>query len=582
MKTSVYRKVHRDILLEWVYDDNNFISESFQILNNSKDQTKSYVGGDLTANTFDNQLFPVDIVKNKWAKINTTTYNFLQLSNYIMDEPVKHDTIKLHFPAGFNFREYQGLFVRAYTYDYNNKKLVNLSNFFFDRNDSKQETLIDTVTPPVLYEDRLWDRVINIDIPSVNFVSLQRTDGLPTPGSINDVLTSGLGLSFTSPIFIDFSFISGIQTIGSLKTYTLINPFTVQVSQAPELNELQLYAQESSVGDYFEIYPLYNNTFDNYVTFISQSKSIGKAYYTEYLITTFEQNIKGRTVTYIIDTDFTEIIEWRPILKYSSTKVTIDIEMRLIDNVDGSLITRKASYGLTSNQISKYSLNLKKIKIKNVQKPKIYVKKNVELAQVDSLTRNNPQELTVSVDVPTLINLNNIQAFSENDLNPKSDSTMLNYHPFGQMKILIQPFDNLVRFSLATINNGSLSFVDLTNSQNLTIAFRTDKVNYEFNLNVDNSNLKDGGCSFKIPSTSYQDLKNIYTQKSNLFYITTTNNGVQTVLYSGLFIPSDSQDANNIFQTNNLLNQQQIDSSIIDDPSKVQTAIATRKLVQIK
>jgi hypothetical protein len=582
MKTSVYRKVHRDILLEWVYDDNNFISESFQILNNSKDQTKSYVGGDLTANTFDSQLFPVDIVKNKWAKINTTTYNFLQLSNYIMDEPVKHDTIKLHFPAGFNFREYQGLFVRAYTYDYNNKKLVNLSNFFFDRNDSKQETLIDTVTPPVLYEDRLWDRVINIDIPSVNFVSLQRTDGLPTPGSINDVLTSGLGLSFTSPIFIDFSFISGIQTIGSLKTYTLINPFTVQVSQAPELNELQLYAQESSVGDYFEIYPLYNNTFDNYVTFISQSKSIGKAYYTEYLITTFEQNIKGRTVTYVIDTDFTEIIEWRPILKYSSTKVTIDIEMRLIDNVDGSLITRKASYGLTSNQISKYSLNLKKIKIKNVQKPKIYVKKNVELAQIDSLTRNNPQELTVSVDVPTLINLNNIQAFSENDLNPKSDSTMLNYHPFGQMKILIQPFDNLVRFSLATINNGSLSFVDLTNSQNLKICFRTDKVNYEFNLNVDNSNLKDGGCSFKIPSTSYQDLKNIYTQKSNLFYITTTNNGVQTVLYSGLFIPSDSQDANNIFQTNNLLNQQQIDSSIIDDPSKVQTAIATRKLVQIK
>ena len=582
MKTSVYRKVHRDILLEWVYDDNNFISESFQILNNSKDQTKSYVGGDLTANTFDNQLFPVDIVKNKWAKINTTTYNFLQLSNYIMDEPVKHDTIKLHFPAGFNFREYQGLFVRAYTYDYNNKKLVNLSNFFFDRNDFKQEILIDTVTPPVLYEDRLWDRLINIDIPSVNFVSLQRTDGLPTPGSINDVLTSGLGLSFTSPIFIDFSFISGIQTIGSLKTYTLINPFTVQVPQAPELNELQLYAQESSVGDYFEIYPLYNNTFDNYVTFISQSKSIGKAYYTEYLITTFEQNIKGRTVTYIIDTDFTEIIEWRPILKYSSTKVTIDIEMRLIDNVDGSLITRKASYGLTSNQISKYSLNLKKIKIKNVQKPKIYVKKNVELAQVDSLTRNNPQELTVSVDVPTLINLNNIQAFSENDLNPKSDSTMLNYHPFGQMKILIQPFDNLVRFSLATINNGSLSFVDLTNSQNLKICFRTDKVNYEFNLNVDNSNLKDGGCSFKIPSTSYQDLKNIYTQKSNLFYITTTNNGVQTVLYSGLFIPSDSQDANNIFQTNNLLNQQQIDSSIIDDPSKVQTAIATRKLVQIK
>ena len=579
MQTSVYQKVNKNVLLEWVYDDNNLLQETFQVLNNVKDRTLSYIGGDLTANTYNNQLFPIDLVTNKWAKINTTNYNFLQLSSYVMTTPVRHDKIRLRFPTGFNFGEYQGIFIKAYTYDYNNKNLVSLCNFFYNRNDSNQSTLIDTITPPLLYDGGLWDKVIEIDIPSANFVSLQRTSGLATPDSINYVLTNGVGLSFTSPIFVDFSFITAVQTIGSQTSYLLNTPFTIQVSQSPQLTELQLYIQESTIGDYFEIYPLYNSSFDNFVQFINQSQSLGYDYYTEYLITLFEENIPGRTLTYRIDTDFTEIIEWRPILRSSTSLATIEIEMRLINNVDGSLISRVASYGLASNQISKYSFNLKKIVIKNVQKPKIYVQKQSQISSIDSLTKNSQQQVTVDVEVPSLVSVNNIQSFSPNDLNPKSDQTMLNYHPFGQMKILIQPFDNLLRFSFATLNEGNLSFIDLTNSQNLTIVFRDDKVEYSFGIYSDNSNLKDGGCSFKIPQSSYQDIKNIYKGGNNLFYVTTTNNNIETVIYSGLFIPSDSSDATDIFNTQNLFNQQQINSSIIDDPNQSLTAIVTRKLV---
>ena len=101
----------------------------------------------------------------------------------------------------------------------------------------------------------MWDKEIYLDIPSVNFVSLQRTSGLPTTGSINDVLTNGVGLSLTSPIFIDFHFITSISQVGSVKSYLVTTPFTIQVPQTVQLEEVQLYAQESTIGDYFEFYP---------------------------------------------------------------------------------------------------------------------------------------------------------------------------------------------------------------------------------------------------------------------------------------------------------------------------------------
>ncbi len=577
MENSTLRKVHRDILLEWVYSDNNFITEPFKILNNSKDGNLSYISGGLTLNNLDNQLFPIDIVTNRWSKIDTTSYNFLTLTDYTSTGPVKHDVVRIHFPSNFNFREYVGLFVRLYTYDFLNKKLVYLSNYFYDKNDTSRSD-IGSVTPPFLYEERLWDKKIELQIPSVSWVALQRSSGYPITGTINDVLTNGFGLSITSPIFVDFSFISGYETVGSQRRYILINPFTVEIPQSPEIQELQLWAQESTVGDYFEFYPTYNGTFDSYITFIEQSKSLGKVYFTEFLITLFEQNIKGKTTKFLIDTDFSEIIEWRPIIKSSTTIASIDVEMRLIDKVDGSIVTRKAVYGLKPDQISKYSLNLKKTKIKHVQKPKIYVKKKVDLAQVDALTKGNLQEVVINVETPSLINLNGIFCHSPNDLNPKVESTLDNYHPLGEMKILIEPFDNIIKFSLAFKNVDKLDFLDLTNCQNLNLSFKSDKVLFDFPLIPNSSNLKIGSCSFKVDKGKYQDLKKMYVDKNNLFYITTTNNSVRTVIYSGLFLPSDSQEGNVVLNTSQLVESQ---GDILLQEETNLTAKVTRKLVPI-
>lgn len=574
MKQSVYKKVHRDVLLEWVYDSNNNISEPFKILKNNKDKTNAYIGGSLTSNSIENQLFSLDPVQNKWSKINTTSYNFLQVTDYPSDGALRHDQIKIHFPSNYNFAEYRGILLKVYTFDFDKKKLITLSNFYFDKNDTNQSTLIDTITPPLLYEDRLWDREIMIDIPSVHSVSLQRTSGLATTGSLNDLLTDGVGLSLTSPIFIDFHFITSVSQIGSSVTYLATTPFTIQISQTQELEELGLFAEESTNGDYFEFYPIYNGSFDQFQTWIQQSYTINKVYMTEYLITLFEQNVKGKTTRFIIEDDFSETIEWRPIIKYSTSQASIDIELRLIDKVDGSVVTRKAIYGLKPDQISKYSLNIKKINIQNAQKPKIYVKKKIELAEIDSLTRGNPQEVLVDVNTPSLINLNNVSCYSENDLNPKSSNTFENYRTIGGVKIVITPFDNILRFSLALKKTDSLEFVDLTDCQDLKINFKSDKKNLEWGLyNVEQSNLKNGGCSFRIPQSAFNDLKQMWSERNNLFYITTNNKGTKTVIYSGLFIPSDSLEAT----TQTPLSEQATAGQIfLDQGSTRGTAVVTR------
>ena len=78
----------------------------------------------------------------------------------------------------------------------------------------------------------------------------------------------------------------------------------------------------------------------------------------------------------ILTDDFNESIEYRPIIKYSTTTAVIDVEMRMIDAVDDSYIVRKASYGMLQDEVSKYSLRLSKINLKNAFKPKVYNIKN--------------------------------------------------------------------------------------------------------------------------------------------------------------------------------------------------------------
>ncbi len=581
MKSSIFKKVNRDVLVEWIYDDGNNIIEPYKILLNSKTQTKSFISGDtsITRNTEDNQLIQIDPIQSKYAKINYSQYSYLSYQDYVSGG-IRHDKIKIYLPSNFTFGEYQGFYLRAYTYDYRNRKFYDLSNFFYDYTDEVKRGMLSSFTPPILYQDRVWDKFIEINIPSVYAISLQRDNGQVQTDTINFNLAGTDGLSQTSPIFVDFYLISKIQQIGSVKNYLTSQKVISQFPQIPELESLTLFIEESSSGDYFEIIPKYNNSVDEFANFIQDSKTLNKIYYLEFTIIVFEQNIKGKQIVLKVEEGFSDPIEFRPIIKYSSSTAIIDVEMRLIDRNNGSIVVRKSAYGMKPDQLSKYALGLKRIKIDNVNKPKIYSKNSISLHHIDELGKAPMPENRIQVPVPALINSKNISAYSPQALNRLSINKIDNYHYNGKLKVGLDPFDNILQFNLALKYQDKIEAIDLTNCQELKLSFKNDDSLIDFIQYFDGETSASMGiCKFRIPESKFIDIKNLIKSGINVFHITTTNQGVKTCIYSGLFATTDV-----ITDSGNGIGLLDIEApSIIDDPNsgRQEVAIVTRKKIKL-
>jgi hypothetical protein len=601
-KVSKYVKLDKNILLEYIYNDGNLIGESYKILVNSKYKTQAYVAGtgSITNNQVENQLFKIDTLSSRYGLINTNYYTFLQEKNYLAGNPIQHDTIKIHLPINWTFGEYLGFYIRVYAFDSVNMKTYDLSNFYFDMTDVNQTYLLNFSAPPLLFQEKLWGKNIVIDIPSVNAISSQLTGTYPKEDSINYNLTNGNGLSSTSPIFIDFHFINNIQTINNVSTYLLSGNSTTTIPQSPEYENLSLVTEHAKNGDYFEIYGIYNNTLAGFKKFIDDSYTIGRNYYVQYDITLYEQNIRGKTTTITVTENFNETIEYRPIIKYSTTTAIIDVEMRMIDSVDNSSIIRRASYGMLQDELSKYSLNMMKINVSNVSKPKIYnLKSSINTGLIGGLSNtsgvlnlggsanvnssfNSGQNgviiETIKVPYPVLIDRFNIIAKSDNALFDNKT-----FYGYGKIQILLYPFDNIVKFFIATGPDSAPEYLNMTGINEIKLIIKNDQNQFTFPLFVESGdiNLSIGQVIFKIPQNRFSDVKKIYESGINLFYIVGTSQGTTSVIYTGLYKIYDNkanvtalndQVANT---ANNLGNP-----SIILDPSQTkETAIVTRKLI---
>ena len=315
---------------------------------------------------------------------------------------------------------------------------------------------------------------------------------------------------------------------------------------------------------------------------------IGSRYFVQYDITLYEQNIRGKTLTITVTDSFNEKIEYRPIIKFTTTTAIIDVEMRLIDAVDESSIIRRASYGMLQDQVSKYSVNLTKINLSGASKPKIYNIKNsvspslVGIANsMGMLSVNNVGKRirtlptapvtviqTVQVPFPVLIDRYNIMAKSENaTLDSKT------FFGYGKLQILLYPFDNIMRFVIASGTEKSPTYFDLSRFLEIKLIFRTDQTEQSFPIFSEaNDDLVGGNLTFKIPQAKYTEIKKIFDQKVNVFYITGFSQNISSVIYTGLFKVSDSAAA--VAE----LNQQAATPGITLDTSvPTEVAIVTKK-----
>lgn len=599
MRVSKYVKAHKDILIEYIYDDGNNISEGYKILINSRDNTNSFVSINTSNsnNTDENQLFALDRITEYYGIVDTKNYSFLQYKDYASGFPIRFDTVKIYLPINYTFGEYLGCYLRIYTFDSENRVEYNLSNFYFDQTDVNTLEKISLTAPPLRFQEKLWGKSLDINIPSTYFVSRQMSGTAPKINSINANLTNGKGLSQTSPIFLEFSLITKKTTINKVVTYFLTAPKRISLPQTPEFENLGVKIEPSKNGDFFEIYGIYNGTISDFKLFIDNSRLSGKRYYVDFDITIFEQNIRGKTVNMRMTSDFNEKIEFRPIIKYTTTTAVIDVEMRLIDTVDDSIIYRRASYGMLQDEVSKYSLNMTKINISKSNKPKIYGLKNITSAAVgdsNGLIGSRIFLEPVNVDRTVLVDKFNIIA--------KSDSVNVGkniFYGIGKLKIILQPFDNIILFILAKditteqtpgINNlGNLSFVkapvylNLSNMGEINFVIKNESLIFETGLYLESNSidLTIGQCVFKIPQSKMKDIKRIYDSGQNLFYITSKLNSQTTSIYAGLFSIFNSQD--NVSNIN--LQQTEIErdvlsaekSEVLIDTYSQNTAIVYRR-----
>lgn len=559
MKTSKYIKVDKDIIIEYIYDNQNFLLEGYSILNNLKDNYNQFYSADLSAtkNSLSNQIFRLDPVKNIWTKINYEKYGFLGERNYGASVPIRFDSIKIHIPVNYTFGGNFGFHLKVYTFNITGRIPYILSNFYYDITDQAQQNYLQFSSPPLLIQEKLWQKYVEISIPSSYFVSNQKTSGEPTPFSLNYNLTDGLGLSETSPIFVDFSFITSRQTILNEVRYTLGGTKQISIPQTPEYENLTVMVESSKQGDFFEIYGTYNNTIAEFVKFIEDSRYSGNKYNVEYTITLFEQNVRTRSQKIYLDEFFDQKIEYRPIIRSSTTTAVIECEMKMINLLDSSIISRRASYGMLPDEVAKYSLRLTKINLDGANKPKIYNIKNQLGAGIlelnDKRNRGSRRgELDVygnsqikleflKVPFPLFIDKFNLVA--------KSDSVEIGREIFysdGALRLVIYPFDNVIMFTIADrISDTQIEYLNLSNSSDVRLVFKSDIQSASFPLwdgNNGQIDLERGTICFMIPSSRIPDIQRIFDTGKRVFYITTTNNQITTPIFSGTFILFDSVD----------------------------------------
>jgi hypothetical protein len=590
MKISKYFNIDPNILIEYIYDDSNLIGEPYNILINSRSNIRSFISSDelkpaprgykQTNNDGYNQLYRIDNVSNRFGKLPITSqpnkidsdnYSFLQLRNFATSIPIRYDIIKIHIPIDWTFGDYKGFYLRVFTYNYTNDRIVELSNFFFNITDVVQNYKLEYSSPIQIINEKQWGKYVKLQIPALTKISDQRvssaTQSITTvrENSINFNLTNGEGMSKTAPIFMDFQYIQSVDTVGGNKFFNLTPKKTISVPQTPEFEKIGVKIEESIQGDFFLIYGTYNGNIAEFEQYIDDSYYNGNRYYAEFTVETFEKNVKTKTNTFIITEDFGDEIEFRPILKFTTTTAVIDVTLRLIDSVDGSFIERKSSYGMlqgggarmgaepntrlgTGNgsggagDISKYAKSSTKINLK-------YAKKR-DVINIKSTILPNSKSNPLSVKSILTLKKKAFSLYSSNFyfVNDNSDTIIgkIPYLGINSSLLYIYPFDNFIEIKINEIifsDSDVEQPLNLEDYENLKMVIKTDKKDIEMNIYRDSAknDFENGNLVFRIEEGKYLDIKKASNSGFDLFYIVGTDDqGYNKIIYSSFYLPWDS------------------------------------------
>lgn len=382
MESSRFIQLSSNILVEYIYTDQadpsvfNTNSFGIELMNNGHTNGIHFFNTANVAETMGNfrDISAVPINKNKtvYASLNTSIgvpYNDFDqkltptpdlVQTFSPNLNIEYDTVRIHFVAGYNFDEFDGIIFDIFALRRNGSH-ANLSSISFLRTDTP------VFNPePFLLGNRLYSTYIEWRLPALFY--LNNTFNVNNSNSLSFKLTEGNGFAPTPTINISAKGISEIRTENGFDFYDVREINKVSILSRDIYDNLFAQVIESPVGDYFEITgEVLGSSLSNFIATLNSQGGNYVAFHdvrvSEQIGTTF---VVTSTQAFTQSTDFDNPILFRPIILNSATAVSfsIDYTLRLFNRNDNTQIIKRAR--LLSFDVKKYGRRLMKINLGTV------------------------------------------------------------------------------------------------------------------------------------------------------------------------------------------------------------------------
>lgn len=601
--TSKYIQIDPQILLEYIYTD----TTSPEVIQTSTSGNRllildnTYTGSNFvfnednpnveTGNFRNRSAIPITHDRSRYAYLtNKNTLNYLDFDSELdsvndllnqltspLNVPVRnvqYDTIRLHLVSGFSFEDKGDGFIFEVLFRDRNLVKHNALSIAYRSSDS-----FEINNPnPFISNEKLYTRYLEFKVPALNYLIDDYITNKANPDAISNLITNGFGFNVQENISLSLKFINRTEVINGQTFFNLGDGREVSINKLDEYSGLSAVIEESTSGDFFELYGQFNgNIYQNFIIDLNNQPNtdiivVHDIVVLEQVGTTFT---KTSEQSFIQSDSFDEPYRFRPIILNShiATSYRINYTLRILNKIDNSQIIREAQFA--SFNVKKYGRKIRKLNLGTV--PTVTNIYNKVLGDLDNITLNNrigfnieagenvlkqtefvmgfKESINVSASIgnvttrPSIVEEGDIVPTEEGEgtsvgegaleITEISNSDKI----FGQSEglITITPFDNFIKFVFYNRNKGDEepNLLDLTNIGSLFLTFKDedngDEVRVENYTNIKNISPAQGEAVFRL---SKEQSRKILKYNTNIFYISSKliindDRSDETMLYTG-------------------------------------------------
>jgi hypothetical protein len=557
-------------IVEYMFEplgSTNFISDDIVLLENSDTNISQIFNEDISYSTTKNikDITVVPIGNNKVAYLDSEKVpNYIDYNTSINETSINgynivYDNVRFHFITGFDFEGFEALILSI-------RNIQNDGdNFLFANILLAPETIAELITfnsKPLFLSDSLYDRYIDIKVPSIKNVNNEYITALNQSTTFAANITpngtgGSTGFIDNAPIQINLSECARREKLATnvnikYDIFEISENYNASVSQTNEFDNVGTFINEAVNGDYIEYYLTFNAGFPEELLSILNNRNPNNDWIIIHQLSVFEQVGSAfiNTTRQIVfqEDNWDEPLVFRPVLKNAGSAVSMSIDLlsRLTNRLNGEQIIREASFSMLSPK--KYGKKLNVIPLSDEpQSQKVYnkiIKNNFEATKLFIEPTFAPgfegeaptaADLTKTLEyVPVFFSNNNISVSNgSGKVSIRDNADEVIFGP-GQLKFVLSPFDNSIKIKMFNILNKKAIPLDLNlNDTKFRMIFETSGGNIKVdNTNSDRlENLSTGELMFNI---NKNDAETIMKSVNQTVYITSVSQlGDENLMYTG-------------------------------------------------